>query len=574
MKFSKMFIKTYKESPSDAEVISHKLMTRASMIKKLASGVYSYLPLGYKSLKKVENIVREEMNKAGAQEIVMPVLAPADLWKESGRWSVMGPELMRLQDRNEVDFCLSPTHEEVITDIIRNEIASYKQLPINLYQIQTKFRDERRPRFGLMRTREFLMKDAYSFHISEESLDEEYNNMKLAYRNIFDRIGLNYRPVEADGGPMGDNETEEFHVLAQSGEDLIIYCDKCEYAANSEKAISKKEFGVDESNTLNLEEVNTPNQKTIDDIAKFFEVSKEKTLKALIYKSKSEDKTLYFMALIRGDQVINEVKLKNLLGVSNPLELIDDRDFEKLNLEKGFIGPIGVNTDLIQLVGDYSIKNMKNFIIGANKKDFHYKNANIDIDFKLDLIGDIRTIEIGEKCTKCSDGILSSARGIEVGQVFKLGEKYSKSLNAKVLDNNGKEQFITMGCYGIGVGRTLAASIEQNHDEFGIIWPRAIAPFEVNIIIANAKNADQLEYGEKLYELLKSEGFDVCLDDRKERAGVKFKDADLIGIPIKVVVGKGISEDLVEVKLRKNNEKYEVKSNELIDLLTNQLKNL
>ncbi len=550
MRLSRMFVKTYKESPKDAEVISHQLMSRASMIKKNASGVYTYLPMGYRVLKKVENIVREEMNRAGAQEILMPVLSPAELWQESGRWDVMGAEMMRMKDRHGRDFCLGPTHEEVVTDIIRNEITSYKQLPVNLYQIQTKFRDERRPRFGLMRGREFLMKDAYSFHLDDESLDKEYHNMKEAYRNIFDRMGLDYRPVEADGGAIGDSQTEEFHVLAASGEDDILFCTSCDYAANSEKAVSGLKFEKVEEAKEELKLVDTPNASSIADVAEYLNVDEKHTVKAMMYKEELTEGTRYFMALIRGDYAVNEIKLTNVAGAKVELELIGEGEFPKLSLTKGFVGPIGKLDEKITIIADDSVMAMINFVVGGNAEDKHYINANIERDFEVKITGDIREVNVGEPCAHCK-GTLDIARGIEVGQVFKLGRKYSEALGAKVLDNNGKEQVVTMGCYGVGVSRTVAAAVEQNFDEWGIIWPKAIAPFEVDVIPANTKNQEQVEVAEKIYKGLLDAKVDTCIDDRNERAGFKFKDADLIGFPLKVVVGKGVSEGKVEIKQRK-----------------------
>ena len=561
-----MFIKTYKESPNDAEVISHKLMARASMVKKLASGVYTYLPMGYKVLRKVENIVREEMNRAGAQEVLMPVLQPAELWQESGRWNVMGDELMRLKDRHSREFCLGPTHEEVITDIIRNEVSSYKQLPMNIYQIQTKFRDERRPRFGLMRGREFLMKDGYSFHLDDESLDEEYNNMKDTYRRVFDRMGLDYRPVEADGGAIGDSQTEEFHVLAESGEDDILFCNTCSYAANSEKAVSGITFAKSEESFKETKLIDTPEASSIEDLAKFLGIDESQTVKAMFYKEVFGEEVRYVMALIRGDYEVNEVKLANTAGARIELELAEEEDFKKLSLVKGYMGPVGAKNENLIIVVDESVLSVANSTVGANIEGKHYINVNIDRDYKADYIGDIRMVKASEPCPKCS-GKLDIARGIEVGQVFKLGKKYSEALNAKVLDQNGKEQYMTMGCYGIGVSRTAAAAVEQNYDEFGIIWPRAIAPFEVDVIPANIKDEAQMEAAEKIYADLMGKSVDVCIDDRNERAGFKFKDADLIGFPLKVIVGKGIAEGKVEVKIRRSGEAFEVEVEKAVEFV-------
>ena len=558
MRLSKAFVKTYKEAPKEAEVISHKLMLRASMIKRLASGVYSYLPLGNRVLKKVENIVREEMDKSGAQEVFMPVLQPADLWKESGRWVAYGPELMRMKDRHEREFALGPTHEEVVTDIVRNEISSYKDLPMNLYQIQTKFRDEIRPRFGLMRGREFIMKDAYSFHVTDESLHDEYLNMKTTYENIFTRCGLDFRAVEADSGSIGGDVTHEFMVLAESGEDDILYCDSCDYAANKEKATSKAEFKTSEEEAKNIELVETPNTWSIEDVAAFFNIPTSQTVKAIVLKEAFGENDKYYMALIRGDFEVNTVKVKNLVNAAVELEMINDADMEKLGLVKGFIGPVGINSEDIKIVMDESVKFMKNFTLGPNKRDHHYINSNIS-DFKYDITGDIREAKEGEICPRCG-GTLKIARGIEVGHIFELGTKYSEAMKANVLDENGKQVTLKMGCYGIGVSRIMSAAIEQNYDENGIIWPVNIAPYEVDVIIPNIKDEDQVRVAEDVYLLLKDNNIDVILDDRDERAGFKFKDADLIGFPLKIITGKSTAEGKVEVKDRKtgNTENVEI----------------
>ncbi|MDR2878976.1 MAG: proline--tRNA ligase [Fusobacteriales bacterium] len=569
MRLSKAFVKTYKEAPKEAEVISHKLMLRASMIKRLASGVYSYLPLGNRVLKKVENIVREEMDKSGAQEVFMPVLQPADLWKESGRWVAYGPELMRMKDRHEREFALGPTHEEVITDIVRNEINSYKDLPMNLYQIQTKFRDEIRPRFGLMRGREFIMKDAYSFHTTHESLDEEYLNMKTAYENIFTRCGLDFRAVEADSGSIGGDVTHEFMVLAESGEDDILYCDSCDYAANKEKAASKADFKESDEEAKSIELVETPNTWTIEDVAAFFNIPVSKTVKVVVLKEAFGENDKYYMALIRGDYEVNTIKVKNLVNAAVELEMINDADMEKLDLVKGFIGPAGLNNKNIKIVMDESVKFMKNFTLGPNKKDHHYINSNIS-DFKYDMTGDIREAKEGEKCPRCG-GTLKIARGIEVGHIFELGTKYSEAMKANVLDENGKQTALKMGCYGIGVSRIMSAAIEQNHDENGIIWPVNIAPYEVDIIIPNIKDENQVRVAEDIYQLLKDHNIDVILDDRDERAGFKFKDADLIGFPLKIITGKSIAEGKAEVKDRKTGKTENVEIVTLLDYVKNHL---
>ncbi|MGL5124317.1 MAG: proline--tRNA ligase [Fusobacteriaceae bacterium] len=555
MKFSKYYVKTLKETPKEAEVISHILMMRSGMIKKLASGIYSYLPLGYKALRKVEKIVREEMEKVGSQEIFMPILQPAELWKESGRWDTMGSEMVRLKDRHQRDFVLGPTHEEVVTDIIRNDISSYKSLPISLYQIQTKVRDERRPRFGLMRCREFLMKDAYSFHASSECLDKEFENMKVAYSKILERCGLSFRAVEADSGAIGGNGSQEFHVLADSGEDEIIFCDSCDYAANVETAKSK----VLNAKTIALKKpsmMHTPNITKIDDVVNFLKIPANRTVKAMMYRDMVTDEI--YMVLIRGDFEVNETKLKNVL---NTLEVImlNDEELNNLDLIKGFIGPYGIDlkSKNIKVIVDPSVVSIPNHTAGGNQLDMHYIDVNYGIDYTGDIVGDIKNVREGEMCSKCS-GTLKSARGIECGHIFKLGTKYSKALKATFLDEGGIAQTIIMGCYGVGVSRTMAAAIEQNNDENGIIWPSAIAPFVVDVIPANIKDVAQMEVAEEIYNSLLSSNIDVILDDRDERTGFKFKDADLIGFPFKIVSGKRANEGIVELKIRKTGETLEI----------------
>lgn len=550
MRFSNSLIKTYKESPKEAETISHKLMLRSSMIKQISRGNYTYLPLGLKVIKKIENIVREEMNRAGANEILMPVMQPADLWKESGRWEAYGPELMRFKDRNQRDFVLGPTHEEVSVFIFKDMINSYKDLPMNMYQIQTKFRDEIRPRFGLMRGREFLMKDAYSYHLSKECLDKEYLNMKDTYTKIFTRCGLNFRAVEADTGSIGGAESHEFMALASSGEDDILYSDKGTYAANVEKARSIIELDLGKEEEKNIEKVHTPNCETMEDIAKFLNIDLKKTVKSLVYKHEFEGETTYYMAIIRGDLQVNEIKVKNAFGLNVELELIEEKDFSKLNLVKGYIGPLNNFNEDIKIVMDESVKYLYNFVIGANEKEYHFVNANLK-DIRYDVVFDIRLAKESEKSPE-DDGILKIARGIEVGHIFKLGDKYSKAMNAQVLDENGKLKTVIMGCYGIGVSRVAAAIIEQSNDENGIIWPINVAPYEVDVIATNIKDESISKKAEEIYISLKDAGIDVIIDDRNEKAGFKFKDADLIGIPIKIVVGNAVLENKVEVKLRKD----------------------
>ncbi len=566
MRFSKMYAKTLKETPKDAEVVSHQLMLRSGMIKKLASGIYTYLPLGYRALQKVEKITREEMDRAGSQELFMPVLQPAELWKETGRWDAMGPEMMRLQDRHGRDFILGPTHEEVITDIIRNDISSYKSLPLSLYQIQTKFRDERRPRFGLMRGREFLMKDAYSFHATDESLDEEFENMKAAYTRIFERCGLKFRSVEADSGAIGGSGSQEFHVLAESGEDEIIYCNTCGYAANLEKAESvvKEEITETKEELAEVELRDTPNVAKIDDVCEYFGIPASKTVKAITYMDTLSLKA--YMVLQRGDYEINEVKLKNLLNETD-LVMLSEADLIAYNLVKGYMGPYNIELGDMTLVADESVTKIINHTAGGNQVDTHYMNVNYGRDYTAHIVGDVRSVKAREGCPRCSEGELESARGIEAGHVFKLGKKYSESMGATYLDENGKTKTMTMGCYGIGVSRTMAAAIEQNNDENGIIWPMSIAPYLVDVIPASIKDADQLGLAEKLYAELKDKNIDTVIDDRKERPGFKFKDADLIGFPIKLIVGRGAKDGIVEVKIRKTNEAFEVKAEEVVSFI-------
>ncbi|WP_297405804.1 proline--tRNA ligase [uncultured Cetobacterium sp.] len=567
MRLSKYYVKTLKETPKEAEVISHKLLLRSGMIKRLASGVYTYLPLGLKALKKVEAIVREEMDRAGAQEIFMPVLQPAELWKESGRWDTMGAEMMRIQDRHSREFALGPTHEEVVTDIIRNDISSYKALPLNLYQIQTKFRDERRPRFGLMRGREFLMTDGYSFHANRESLDAEFENMREAYTKVFERCGLKFRVVEADSGAIGGSGSQEFHVLAESGEDEIIYCKSCDYAANVETATSEI-FSLEKAEAKELNLVDTPNVAKIKDVVEYLNVPVEQTVKAMMYKDMVTDNM--YMVLIRGDFEVNEIKLKNIINTID-VALLTDSELEELNLIKGFIGPVGADTEKLTIIADESIVGIVNHTAGGNKLDTHFMNVNYGRDYEAKIVADVRTVLVGEKCSRCG-GELSSARGIESGHIFKLGDKYSRSLGATFLDVNGKSQVMEMGCYGIGVSRTMAALIEQNNDEFGIIWPSSIAPFIVEVIPANMKAQGQVELAEEVYNQFKDEKIDVMLDDRDERIGFKFKDGDLIGYPFKVVCGKKAEEGIVELKIRRTGETLEVSKNDVVSTVKELMK--
>ena len=548
MLYSRYFIPTVKEIPSDAEVISHQLMLRAGMIRKLAAGIYNYLPLGLRSIRKFENIVREEMNKADAIEMLMPSVQPAELWQESGRWSFYGKELLRFKDRKDGEFCMGPTHEEVITDMVRREIKSYRQMPVNFYQIQTKFRDEIRPRFGLMRGREFIMKDAYSFDVDSNAADNSYERMYNAYMRIFQRCGLNFRAVEADTGSIGGSSSHEFMVLAESGEDAIVSCDSCRYAANVEKAESRPMQVVAGTEMLPIEKTNTPNIKTIAEVAAFLGVPTDKTIKSLLFTSGTGE---FVLAILRGDHELNEIKLKNSLGWDE-IQMASEDDIQRITgSPAGFIGPQGLR-EKTAIIADLCLKGMVNAVIGGNEQDIHLLNANFERDFTVDRFADLRNVEAGDACPRCEHGKLEMWRGIEVGHVFKLGTKYSKAMNATYLDKDGKEQIIFMGCYGIGIGRTVAAAIEQNHDENGIIFPIPIAPFHCSVVALNTKDSGVMAEAEEIYFKLEKLGIEVLFDDRDERPGVKFKDNDLIGIPIRVVVGsKGLAEGKVELKDRK-----------------------
>ena len=571
MRYSKYFIPTYKEIPAEAEVISHQLMLRAGLIRKLTSGIYNYLPAGLKSLRKVENIIREEMNRSGAIEILMPAVQPAELWQESGRWDYYGRELVRFKDRHDHEACLGPTHEEVITDLIRREIQSYKQMPLNFYQIQTKFRDEIRPRFGVMRCREFIMKDAYSFDADEKGADKSYEVMYETYTNIFRRCGLEFKAVEADTGSIGGSFSHEFMVLAGTGEDEIVSCRACEYAANLEKAEVKGEIdqgpSSDEGVLESLKEVETPDIKTVEQVTSFLSIQPTQLIKTLIFKSDSE----VIAALVRGDHELNEAKLKNLLGAER-LELADPGIVADVTgAPMGFAGPMGIG---VKIFADDAVRPMRNFVTGGNKKDFHLMNVNNERDFKVDAFGDIRMISPQDRCPRCG-GEVAFGRGIEVGHVFKLGTKYSKAMGAEFLDEQGAERPIIMGCYGIGVGRTLAAAIEQNHDEDGIIFPIPTAPFEVVILPLQMHEAEVVEVSEKIYRELGDKGIDVLLDDRDIRAGMKFKDADLLGTPIRITVGmRYLKKGQVEMKLRSESESSAIPLDEAPALIEKKVKAL
>lgn len=558
MRLSQLLMPTLREVPADAEIPSHVLMLKAGLMRKLAAGIYVYLPLGKRVLKKVEEIVREEMDREGSQEVLMSALIPAELFKETGRWDVFGPEMFKLKDRNERDFCLGPTHEEVFTDLVRNEVKSYRQLPLILYQIQTKFRDERRPRFGVMRSREFIMKDAYSFDSDWEGLDESFNKMYRAYCRIFDRCGLKYLVVEADPGAMGGRDSKEFMVISSVGEAVIAYCDSCGYAANEEKAECLIESRDEEM--LEIEKVYTPNVKTIEELVDFLKISPSKFVKTLIYKAKGK----VVAALVRGDRDINETKLLNVLGIrEEELELADGPLVEEVTGAKvGFAGPLGLKGE-VTLVVDSEIPQLRNFIVGANETDYHIKNVNYGRDFKGDIVADIKSVVEGDRCPRCG-APLKIARGIEVGHIFKLGTKYSEALGATYTDEEGNEKPIVMGCYGIGINRTVAAIIEQHHDEKGIIWPMSVAPYHVIVVPVNVSDEEQKQIAEKIYNKLLEEKLEVLIDDRDVRAGVKFNDADLIGIPVRVTIGKKVKEGIVEIKLREREEVEEVKVEEVV----------
>ena len=566
MKLSKSLICTLREVPAEAETQSHKLMLRAGMIRKMASGVYNFMPLGLRVLKNIENIIREEMDRSGAQEFLASALLPAELWQESGRWEIMGPEMFRLKDRNERDFCLGPTHEEVFTDIARNEIKSYKQLPLNLYQIQTKYRDERRPRFGVMRSREFIMKDAYSFDKDNEGLDLSYRKMYETYHNIFKRCGLVANSVEADSGAMGGSGSAEFMIKSEIGEDEIAFCSACDYAANIEKAPATPETFIKEE-PRQLRKVETPNVRTIEELVNFFNTTSKSFAKTLIYRA--DDKLVAVM--VRGDREANEIKVRNAVGGAVEFEMADaEAVLKSTKAAIGFAGPIGIKVDYLFI--DHEVANTNNIIVGANDTGYHYENANYGRDFE-GRVGDFRKAVEGDLCPKCGKAI-TIARGIEVGHIFKLGTKYSEVMGGTFIDENGESKPLIMGCYGIGINRTMAAIIEQNNDDNGIIWPLAVAPFKVVVIPVVAKYEEQMRIANDLYDNLRSAGIEVMLDDRDERAGVKFKDADLIGIPMRITVGKKVNEGLVEFKQRNESNTELVPISDIIDRLKKQLSDL
>lgn len=567
MRLSKMYVRTLRELPAEAEIPSHILLLRTGMIRKLASGIYGFMPLGWRSLYKIENIIREEMDKSGAQEILMSAIQPAELWEESGRWSAYGPELWRIKDRNGRDFCLGPTHEEIFTDIVRDGVSSYRQLPLNLYQIQHKYRDEARPRFGLMRSREFIMKDAYSFDKDQEGLDKSYDDMYDAYTRIFTRCGLTFRPVEADSGAIGGNASHEFTALSEVGESDIAYCENCSMAANVEKAACRDAEPSPESEAmLELQEVHTPGTKTIEEVAAFLNIDKTKTIKALLFEKYDEDGKAdgYVAAFVRGDRDLNMIKLVNALNIpEHAIAFADESKLEAaIGAIGGFTGPIGLHDCTV--VVDSELVGLKNLCAGACKLDHHILNVNYGRDYEGDIVTDLKVLKEGDPCPVCGAPI-KHTRGIEVGQVFKLGTKYSKAMNATYKDENQQDHPLVMGCYGIGVSRTLAAVIEQHHDEDGIIWPVSVAPYHAIVTLVKPKDEEQAKVAEEIYQSLLAAGVEAVIDDRDERPGVKFKDADLLGFPIRITVGKRAGEGIVEYKLRRDSDKTEISVSEAIE---------
>lgn len=566
MKLSKMHLKTLREVPNEAEIPSHILLLRTGMIRKLVSGVYGFMPLGWRSVRKIEDIIREEMDAAGGQEIHMSAVQPAELWEESGRWFAYGPELWRLKDRNGREFCLGPTHEEIFTDIIRNDVSSYRQLPLNLYQIQTKYRDEARPRFGLMRSREFIMKDAYSFDRDYEGLDKSYDEMYAAYEKIFIRCGLTFRPVEADTGAIGGSNSHEFTALSEVGESEIAYCEKCSMAATTERAECVDAPAQDDVEMLQMEEVYTPETKTIEDVANFLGIRQEQTIKALLFVTYDNEgkENGYVAAFVRGDRELNMTKLVNALDI--PEHAIEFADEDKMAAATGCVGGFTGPTKLhdCKIVVDSELPGLKNLCSGACKENYHLINVNYGRDYEGDIVTDIKVLAEGDPCPVCGAPV-KHARGIEVGQVFKLGTKYSESMGAYYKDENMKDHPIVMGCYGIGVTRTLAAVVEQNHDENGIIWPMSVAPYHVIITVMKPDDEIQAKVADEIYNELMKSGAEVMLDDRKERPGVKFKDADLLGIPIRITVGRGAADGMVEYKLRRDADKVEISAAESIE---------
>lgn len=576
MKMSKLFVQTLREFPSDAEVVSHKMLARAGFIRKLSSGVYNYLPLMWRVLKKIENIVREEMDNAGAQELLMPFVQPKELWEESGRWEVYGKELMRLTDRHNREMCLGPTHEEVITSVARDGLKSYKQLPVNLYQIQSKFRDEVRPRYGLLRGREFIMKDAYSFDLNEEGLDKEYQNMANAYKRIFERCGLETKMVQSDSGAIGGSVSHEFMVITttDAGENDVFYCDECDYSANSNHAVSNLPQANTDGGFSETKIADTPNTKSIEELCDFLNIPPTVILKTLVYIADKQP----VLALIRADKAVEETKLMNAVG-ANEIRIASAAEIKELMMnngfdaEPGFIGPKGIAN--VKIVADYTVKDLRNFVVGINQTDKHLLGANLGVDIpEIKEYADIRLVESGELCTNCG-APLKVTRGIEVGNIFKLGTKYSKPMNAVYTAEDGKQKPYVMGCYGIGISRTAAAAVERWHDEFGIIWPIQIAPYHAIVIPVNVQDELQTKTAKEIYQKLSDAGVEVVIDDRNERAGVKFKDADLIGFPYRITIGKTISEGLVEFKARKSSDIEKISPEEaaqrIIDIIKKEV---
>lgn len=566
MKQSKLLIPTLKEVPSDAEAISHQLMLRGGYIKQITAGMYAYLPLAYRVLRNIETIIREEMENIDAAEMLVPSALPAELWQQTGRYETYGPNLFKFKDRHDRDFILGPTHEETFTTIVRDAIKTYKKLPITLYQIQTKYRDENRPRFGLLRGREFIMKDAYSFHAEEESLDKTFRDMDSAYTNVFNRVGLNFRSIIGDAGAMGGNNSKEFMAIAPIGEDTVVYSDESDYAANLEMAQNKRTMPKSHETLGELQKVATPGVKTIDEVAEFLGSSADREIKTLLFIA--DEKPV--VVLMHGNDEVNEVKLKNYLSCDFLRPAEEDEARKYLGAGFGSLGPVGVSEE-IEILADLDVENMANASVGANEDGFHYLNANLGRDFSVTHFADLRTVQEGE-ISPDGKGNLKFTRGIEIGHIFKLGTRYSKDLDAVVLDENGRQLPIIMGCYGIGVSRLLSAIVEQHSDENGIVWPRSIAPFDVHVIPVNVKKEEQVELSEKVTELLENAGYKVLVDDRKERPGVKFADSDLIGIPARITVGKKATDGIVEIKLRRTGETLEVKLDELLNSLQILLK--
>ncbi|MGM9986520.1 MAG: proline--tRNA ligase [Bacillaceae bacterium] len=557
MKQSMLLSPTLREVPGDADIKSHQLLLRAGFMRQNASGIYSFLPLGLRVLKKVENIVREEMNNAGAVEMLMPALAPAELWQESGRWYSYGPELMRMSDRHNREFALGATHEEVITSLVRDEVKSYKRLPLTVYQIQTKFRDEKRPRFGLLRGREFLMKDAYSFHSSQESLDKVYNDLYEGYSNVFRRCGLNFRAVIADSGAMGGKDTHEFMVLSEIGEDTIAFSNESDFAANIEMAPVVVNYEKSNEAEAALQKIETPNQKTIEEVTSFLHLPVEKSIKSMLFKVDEK----YVLVLVRGDHEVNDIKVKNVLGGTNVEMPTPEEASQVMGCTVGSLGPINCPSN-VTIIADNAVASIVNGCCGANVEGFHYINANHGRDYQVSQFADVRFIQVGDPSPD-GKGIIQFAEGIEVGHVFKLGTRYSEAMGATYLDENGKSNPMIMGCYGIGVSRTVAAIAEQFGDEKGLVWPFEVAPFHIHIIPVNVKNDEQRELAENLYQTLQAKGFEVLIDDRPERVGVKFADSDLFGIPYRITVGKKANEGIVEFKVRQTGESMEVSIDDL-----------